>query len=145
MCIRDSIQLFKKLLIFATFNDAQLFVPALLRDLDKEDVDKYRIPSSSTVPSLVIEFPDGGPTKGIFCSLLCWLVSYDNDFPAPWSILTNDIRAPVCLFRNCIQLEVPKCPGMVTLIDTYTHFEICLLYTSPSPRDATLSRMPSSA
>ena len=24
-------------------------------------------------------------------------------------------------------------------------FEICLLYTSPSPRDATLSRMPSSA
>ena len=24
-------------------------------------------------------------------------------------------------------------------------FEVCLLYTSPSPRDATLSRMPSSA
>ena len=24
-------------------------------------------------------------------------------------------------------------------------FQICLLYTSPSPRDATLSRMPSSA
>ena len=25
------------------------------------------------------------------------------------------------------------------------HFNACLLYTSPSPRDATLSRMPSSA
>ena len=25
------------------------------------------------------------------------------------------------------------------------HFKVCLLYTSPSPRDATLSRMPSSA
>ena len=25
------------------------------------------------------------------------------------------------------------------------HYNICLLYTSPSPRDATLSRMPSSA
>ena len=25
------------------------------------------------------------------------------------------------------------------------HYKICLLYTSPSPRDATLSRMPSSA
>ena len=25
------------------------------------------------------------------------------------------------------------------------HSKICLLYTSPSPRDATLSRMPSSA
>ena len=28
---------------------------------------------------------------------------------------------------------------------TYDDGELCLLYTSPSPRDATLSRMPSSA
>ena len=27
----------------------------------------------------------------------------------------------------------------------YTDYYFCLLYTSPSPRDATLSRMPSSA
>ena len=27
----------------------------------------------------------------------------------------------------------------------YLKYKICLLYTSPSPRDATLSRMPSSA
>ena len=26
-----------------------------------------------------------------------------------------------------------------------SHIKLCLLYTSPSPRDATLSRMPSSA
>ena len=32
-------------------------------------------------------------------------------------------------------------PGYVVLISSGT----CLLYTSPSPRDATLSRMPSSA
>ena len=35
------------------------------------------------------------------------------------------------------------------MIDVYTKWcgpcKICLLYTSPSPRDATLSRMPSSA
>ena len=29
--------------------------------------------------------------------------------------------------------------------DARDQYEICLLYTSPSPRDATLSRMPSSA
>ena len=29
--------------------------------------------------------------------------------------------------------------------DSREHFEICLLYTSPSPRDRTRSRMPSSA
>ena len=33
----------------------------------------------------------------------------------------------------------------ITLNDPTAHAEICLLYTSPSPRDATLSRMPSSA
>ena len=27
----------------------------------------------------------------------------------------------------------------------HAHLYVCLLYTSPSPRDATLSRMPSSA
>ena len=30
-------------------------------------------------------------------------------------------------------------------IKTYKQYKACLLYTSPSPRDATLSRMPSSA
>ena len=32
-----------------------------------------------------------------------------------------------------------------TVIDRITQAGVCLLYTSPSPRDATLSRMPSSA
>ena len=30
-------------------------------------------------------------------------------------------------------------------VDAAVHLDTCLLYTSPSPRDATLSRMPSSA
>ena len=35
--------------------------------------------------------------------------------------------------------EIGECPNLVADI------KVCLLYTSPSPRDATLSRMPSSA
>jgi len=31
------------------------------------------------------------------------------------------------------------------LLETIRRTKVCLLYTSPSPRDATLSRMPSSA
>ena len=38
--------------------------------------------------------------------------------------------------------ENPKKPGKPNTVRLYS---ICLLYTSPSPRDATLSRMPSSA
>ena len=34
---------------------------------------------------------------------------------------------------------------VVNMIQTTAHAYLCLLYTSPSPRDATLSRMPSSA
>ena len=30
-------------------------------------------------------------------------------------------------------------------VEEVSQYETCLLYTSPSPRDATLSRMPSSA
>ena len=34
---------------------------------------------------------------------------------------------------------------LATLADVLALYRLCLLYTSPSPRDATLSRMPSSA
>ena len=34
---------------------------------------------------------------------------------------------------------------LAALASETSHARICLLYTSPSPRDATLSRMPSSA
>ena len=46
-----------------------------------------------------------------------------------------------------------KLPGVINTkvgfsggqLKNATYNEVCLLYTSPSPRDATLSRMPSSA
>ena len=47
----------------------------------------------------------------------------------------------------CYKVDVhlmPNLPGSSAEIDRLM-FESCLLYTSPSPRDATLSRMPSSA
>ena len=40
---------------------------------------------------------------------------------------------------------VEKADVVVTMLPAGAHVKICLLYTSPSPRDATLSRMPSSA
>ena len=53
---------------------------------------------------------------------------------------------------KAFQDSLKKSKGSVVLFSTVAaqrgftnHSIICLLYTSPSPRDATLSRMPSSA
>ena len=49
-------------------------------------------------------------------------------------------------FRSIIFEDLPR-TGVPEVFRSYQEYDryICLLYTSPSPRDATLSRMPSSA
>ena len=42
-------------------------------------------------------------------------------------------------------MKLPKSWAAKPLLEVLELFCACLLYTSPSPRDATLSRMPSSA
>ena len=64
-------------------------------------------------------------------------------FVAPDASFSNAAIAAVCLIsgvtEGVVTNEFDQCGGSITI--TWT----CLLYTSPSPRDATLSRMPSSA
>ena len=53
------------------------------------------------------------------------LVSFPkNDSPAPWSISVVVLGSPLCLYCNCVQFDVPKLIATVTLIDTYTYFEV---------------------
>ena len=119
--VKDLVKLFRKLLLFASYPDHDLFVPALLRHLSPKDVDEHRV---SSIPSLVVQFPDGGPRQGIFCALICWLVSPENDSPAPWTVSVDDVGTPICLYRNCIQFDFPKSAAIVTFIDAYSHFEV---------------------
>ena len=55
------------------------------------------------------------------------------------SILQNQIERHG---QNVFKEGTIIIPGQLSVSNNYTS---CLLYTSPSPRDATLSRMPSSA
>ena len=52
------------------------------------------------------------------------------------------ISDAIALRRATLKNKVPYCTNMST---AQACLGACLLYTSPSPRDATLSRMPSSA
>ena len=56
-------------------------------------------------------------------------------------------QGPRQLFITAVEGDEVEVNGNHPLAGATLHFEVkvCLLYTSPSPRDATLSRMPSSA
>ena len=122
---KELVKLFSKLLIIAEFSGSEYFMPALLPVLDDEKVAKYRVSGDSPAAALALDFPLGAPRLGTYCTLSCFLVTHDNQFPCPWKIeLLPDSNTPKCLYRNCIQFSVPGFPGSVTLIDTFNHFEV---------------------
>ena len=67
-----------------------------------------------------------------------------------WIVMTNDDgrleAAPIDnLTEVAFQLIRDVDPMNMNDYFRHSYEQVCLLYTSPSPRDATLSRMPSSA
>ena len=63
----------------------------------------------------------------------------DQGYISPIEVLSSSEALEA---REEIELIEKKMPNE---IDKSGRYNVCLLYTSPSPRDATLSRMPSSA
>ena len=68
-----------------------------------------------------------------------------------WIRTKEEERLEKILNYSCERLNIKRfvcwdcVSGIKGLINEEGKFSNCLLYTSPSPRDATLSRMPSSA
>ena len=121
------IVLFKKLLIFAAFNETEVFVPALLRRLKKEEIDVHRVPCNSSAASpLMLTFPKhGGPLLGVFCASVVALLSEDNIHPRPWTLkMEKDKVTPSCLYRNCVQFKIPGFPGYIVVIDSFEYIEV---------------------
>ena len=119
----DLIDLLKELLVFAKLSTDEgadtWFMPSVLRQMSEE---KMREVCVSAGP-LVVDFPDGGPQNGIFCSLISHVLSSENHHPYPWKLCLSS-NVPTCLYRDCIQFQVPKYPGSVTLFDRYEFFEV---------------------
>ena len=66
-----------------------------------------------------------------------------NRFKAPPNVATFFLRIP--LSAMFLQQGLSKLPVTGEVAEAWGLPYICLLYTSPSPRDRTRSRMPSSA
>ena len=118
---KELIKLFKALLVLADFSATEFFMPALLRILDCGEIEKHRVLKSSVVDPLVIYFPHG-PRNGMFCSLITFLLSSENCSPFAWELHLASV-SPTCLHRNCVTFIIPKHPGIVTLVDSFTQFE----------------------
>jgi len=72
------------------------------------------------------------PENGLDAYIKLAASDYPDQLAKPGAIRYNDIEfVDSAAFRG--------------LLLSYTHIDTCLLYTSPSPRDRTRSRMPSSA
>ena len=127
--------LFKELLVFAHFSSTEVLVPAILRKLTKQELDKYRICCSSSTSCslehaspLVLSFPKhGGPLLGVFCATIVALLSENNPHPDTWKLnMDEDEIVPTCLYQNCVQFAIVKRPGTVTVIDSFEHIEVHL-------------------
>ena len=116
-------KLFEKLLIFGKLGEEKWFVPSILPSLKEDKVEQYSV---SKEKALLIHFKDGGPQTGVFCSTVSFLLSTDNTSSCHWKVCKDHFGKPTCLTRNVIAFTVGDFPGMVTLIEEWTHFEIHL-------------------
>ena len=124
----DVIHLLEQLLVFAKLStddgtEETWFMPSVLKQVPAEKMEEV----CASVGRLVIDFPDGGPQNGIFCSLMSHILSPLNSHPHPWKLCLSS-NEPTCLYRNCIEFHVPDC-GSVTLMDHFEYFEVHVFTT----------------
>ena len=122
----DLIHLLKELLVFAKLSTDEgpdtWFMPSVLKQVPRVKMGEVCVSAGP----LVVNFPDGGPQNGIFCSLMSHVLSSLNLHPCPWKLCLS-ANEPTCLYRDCIEFEVPEYAGSVTLIDRYEYFEVHVL------------------
>ena len=119
----DLIHLLEELLVFAKLSTDEgpdtWFMPSVLKQVPAIEMENVCVSAGP----LVVNFPDGGPQNGIFCSLMSHVLSSLNPHPYPWKLHLAS-NEPTCLYCDCIKFQVPKYAGSITLIDRYEFFEV---------------------
>ena len=110
------VELFKGLLIFAPLTASEYFMPTLLAVIPAESISR---PSSSIAP-LLVHFPSKCAQNGVFCALVVHLLTV-----CKWELQTKDGNL-ACVSRNCIQFKLPRKPAIITVIDSFSFFEVHL-------------------
>ena len=67
----------------------------------------------------LVHFPAGCAQNGVFCALVVYLLS-----ECYWKIACDPRGTPLCVSRSCICFQIPDKPVCVTLVDSFTFFEI---------------------
>ena len=109
-------------------------MPSVLRQVTEEKVKEVCVSASP----LAVDFPDGGPQDGIFCSLMAHVLSPQHPHPHPWKLCLSFYQ-PKCLYHDCIQLHGPD-SGSVTLVDHFQHFEAHVSDTTSQEEEQKLWR-----
>ncbi len=100
-----------------TSESAEYFMPSLLDMLPVNQVENCRIQSSTADP-LLIHFPKGWPRTGVFCCLQVFLIQ-----KLRWTLVCNRGK-PKLIAQNCVMLSPPESTCVVTLIDSFSYFEV---------------------
>ena len=114
---RELLQLFISLCIVSELGPDEYLMPCVL------PVDEIPCcnpdPSTQSVPAMVVEFPAGGPTLGLFCGLVCYLMNI-----AKWK-LAEHRGVPIHITRSSVHFNIPGYPGKVTFNDPlFTFFTL---------------------
>ena len=114
----DLAKLLTDLLVFAPISDDEYFMPVLLEMLSDDELSKHRHSISSAASPLLVRFPNGWPRYGIFCCLVVHLINQEQ-----WKVV-HPSGAPILVSRNCIRFKLPQSPCTLTLVDSFSHFEL---------------------
>ena len=108
-----------KCVIFPTVSKSEYLMPCLLPVLDFSQIREHQVDSFSPVAPLLLYFSQG-PCYGLFWKTIASLL-----ISAKWEIQQKS-KKPSCLFRNCVTCTIPTFAATVTLIDSFTHYEVHL-------------------